>query len=682
MSFFTARVLWCLLILSGVAWSETAVYPGSNRSPGKEFILVKENSPRAVIVLPENASDRERFAAEELQEYVEKISGVKILIWKETKALTENQIHIGNTRFAKEHIDFVTLPPEGFHIKTCGANLLLAGKDDAGTLFAVYTFLETCLGVRWFWPGELGEAVPRQKTITIGAVEDRQSPDFILRRISPGLSRPTRHPGPQKKIGTRILDDNELWRLRNKLGGSVDYGGYTHDFGHIIPPDTYGPVHPEYFALVNGQRDWKNFNGKHGCQLCTTNPDVIRLVIAYVRNYFDQHPEMAAVSINPNDGGGFCECPNCRALDVVAETAQVGAEVTEDDSRRRMDDKGKPILTDRIFTFANEVARAIQQTHPGKSVLMLAYAQYVEPPLKVMPEKNIWVQLCLNSDFLCDSDFYAKRMGQFDRWIQMTDNLLLYDYFSWRGGPDLPRNTSGLIQDAIRHYRKAGVNKFFTQSRDNFGAEGLDYYVAAKLLWNTKLDADAILDDYCQTCFGLAAAPMREWFTLLDHRWRDAVEQLGTDKYAGSSAYSLEMFPPEVRKRAGDLFAQAKGAADADSLRRLEFFETGFHYTERTLDYLLCLERMDKAGLIHISTKYTRISEVKPPEKVKVTAAEAQALLRNTLNAWQKREEFVEQIKDEHIIDYWHIRNNVDKDYKFNPVQKLEEILQRYSGNP
>jgi hypothetical protein len=643
-----------------------------------DISLVNEGVASTVIVIPENVSDIEVFAAQELQDYLEKISDVKIQIIRENAGMTGNQIHIGHTVLAQRTIDSQNRTDEEFQIKTGDHTLLLTGNDDRGTLFAVYSFLEKYLAVRWFWPGELGQVVPHKKTITLGDLDDRQSPDYLLRRIAPGLSGPPKQPGPIKKIGNRTLEDNELWCLRNKLGGSVDYGGHTHDFGYMVPPAQYGPTHPEYFALVNGKRTWENFDGKHGCQLCTTNPEVIRLCIEYVRQYFDQHPEMAAVSISPNDGGGFCECDRCRALDAAANNAELGAEVTEDDAQKKTAKTKDLILTDRIFTFANEIARAVRQSHPDKSVLILAYAQYVEPPVRVKPEKNIWVQLCLNSDFLCDDKFYRKRMGQFDRWVTMTDNLLLYDYFSWRGGPDLPRGTSSLIETALRKYQQAGIRKFFTQSCDNFGAEGIDYYVAAKLLWNTNLDARKILDDYCDKCFGPASAPMREWFSILDQRWRYAVGRLGTYKYAGSAEYAQTMFPPEIRQGSRDLFSQAKSQTDPEIRNRILFFEKEFLYLERTLDFIDAIGELEKAGLIQINTGYRRIGKVLPPEKAAIDSAQARKLAEKALQTWQKREEIVEQIKDEHIIDYWHIRNNVDRDYKFNPVEKLNRINEAY----
>ena len=59
--------------------------------------------------------------------------------------------------------------PEGFQIKLVDQDLCLAGRDDAGTEFAVYTFLERYCDVGWFWPGDAGEVIPRKSTVAFGS---------------------------------------------------------------------------------------------------------------------------------------------------------------------------------------------------------------------------------------------------------------------------------------------------------------------------------------------------------------------------------------------------------------------------------------------------------------------------------------------------------------------------------
>src|SRR5690606_12960211 len=48
----------------------------------------------------------------------------------------------------------------------------------AGTLYAVYDFLENVLGVRWIWPGETGEHIPPVETIFIKQYSEEGKPRF------------------------------------------------------------------------------------------------------------------------------------------------------------------------------------------------------------------------------------------------------------------------------------------------------------------------------------------------------------------------------------------------------------------------------------------------------------------------------------------------------------------------
>ena len=70
----------------------------------------------------------------------------------------------------------------------------------------------------------------------------------------------------------------------------------------------------------------------------------------------------------PSDGGGFCECERCQALDVPGVLAYDHKHVQ---------------LSDRIFTYANEVARRVREKNPAKGCGMFAYTYYHKPPLKI-----------------------------------------------------------------------------------------------------------------------------------------------------------------------------------------------------------------------------------------------------------------------------------------------------------
>ncbi len=110
--------------------------------------------------------------------------------------------------------------------------------------------------------------------------------------------------------------------------------------------------HPEWFALVDGKR--------RPPQMCTTNPAVIERMVEYVLE-----GKLDIMNISPSDGGGFlrmrelsqARCP--RLLSYDNKTVQ---------------------LSDRIFTYANEIARRVREQNPKRGVGMFAYTFYNRPP--------------------------------------------------------------------------------------------------------------------------------------------------------------------------------------------------------------------------------------------------------------------------------------------------------------
>ena len=71
--------------------------------------------------------------------------------------------------------DRMELPLPGLH----GEKLYLTGGGLRGTLFAVYEFLEACLGCR-FYSSDF-EKIPHLDTIELDPIDDRQVPVFTVR---------------------------------------------------------------------------------------------------------------------------------------------------------------------------------------------------------------------------------------------------------------------------------------------------------------------------------------------------------------------------------------------------------------------------------------------------------------------------------------------------------------------
>jgi hypothetical protein len=71
--------------------------------------------------------------------------------------------------------------PESFILLRKGQDIVLVGSGDRGTLYAVYEFLSKVVGVRWFAPGDIGEEIPRVRSISVGDLNCVDQPAFTYR---------------------------------------------------------------------------------------------------------------------------------------------------------------------------------------------------------------------------------------------------------------------------------------------------------------------------------------------------------------------------------------------------------------------------------------------------------------------------------------------------------------------
>src|SRR5262249_18486408 len=116
--------------------------------------------------------------------------------------------------------------------------------DPNGSRYAVTTFLENRLGIRYLLPGELGKVVPRREPITVGDFQHRFAPTLTQRhirsmgyhdRLQVGLDRL----GFTKADYVRLLADAQRTPLESpdwfgwqRLGGSLKLNS-GHAFTHL-----------------------------------------------------------------------------------------------------------------------------------------------------------------------------------------------------------------------------------------------------------------------------------------------------------------------------------------------------------------------------------------------------------------------------------------------------------------
>ena len=141
-----------------------------------------------IIVVPENATERELFAASELRKYIKRICGAQLAISSDNNACNVQAIAIGGpernvvTKRYVSEAEFDSIVPglEGLFIKSYEDCLVLAGSSkkvnecERGTVYAVYEFLERFLGcslTAYIKEGVSGgEYVPEQEAFEIKGI--------------------------------------------------------------------------------------------------------------------------------------------------------------------------------------------------------------------------------------------------------------------------------------------------------------------------------------------------------------------------------------------------------------------------------------------------------------------------------------------------------------------------------
>ena len=509
-------------------------------------MLFSDSAPKADIVIDAGAPADVRKAAAEIVSYGTKTTGgiLRIRSADESSQL-EGSVRLRIVDAAQgggeiRHAD-------GYTIRTANHEITITGGSARGVLYGAYDFIERVLGVRWFMPSALGEDIAPQKSIPFPELNVTWNPAF-------------RSVGGLIWAGGPGSADWEL-RVRAKVGTDVSFG---HNWYNVLPLTASNLAqYPLAFAEVDGRRGASQ-------QLCSEDPDVVRLSAEAARRAFSQNPATPLFSISPNDGYGFCEDDRCRRIDALYG-------VTDG------------TLTDRFVHYANAVITEVRKTHPGKQLGILAYVQHTAPPRSAIPLPEYatlithmpWEFCHVHAldDPQCPAN---RRFTQYVRgWSALTSHVGVYDYyghfFMFTPWP-IVRN----LKRDIPFLHSLGVERFISETQQNWANQGLNFYVAARLVADPTTNADALLDEYYTRFYGAAAAPMRRY-------WERFETAMANTAVVGDAGYAwISMFRrPLLDASAADL-AEAQRLAREDSrsivAERIAFVRLGFDYTEAVVE--------------------------------------------------------------------------------------------------
>jgi len=546
-------------ILSSLA-ALAVLWPALGAAQG---FIVKDGKPCAEIILAEKPAPMARLAASELQLHIEKMTGARLPITAspgpgvniyvgrgahteklglKTDGLAHGAYRVasgkdwlallgpdktfspvepyahrwtggsgGKAERDRVEAEFdkisggVFLNPFNYVFPYWSEELQLWEFDDAGTLNAAHDFLRG-LGVRWYFPGELGEVIPKVKDIALPAVDKTVRPDFPLRKLGWWARRNSMTP------------EEKLWNLRLGVNEGADLIGLTqlcHGIKFVIGRDEVKKAHPDYYALWGGKRATDHKSGQGAP--CLSSEGLFAEHLKYARAVFNHYREpMLSVDVVDGYSTALCECEKCK-------------------------DKGKPDLgwegrlSDYVIGYADRVARELHKSHPDRMVSALAYGSYRLPPVTVetlSPNMAMW---------LCHTRMTFGDTAIRDHWRQLrkawleklpSKQLFIYEYYlagrpggAWEG---LPAYYPRLIAEDLRSLKGVSQGEYIDlyqpatrgeRPYDYLALNHLNLYVTARLWWDASQDLDAMLEEYYAGFYGPARAEMKAFIEHGERNW-------------------------------------------------------------------------------------------------------------------------------------------------------------------
>jgi hypothetical protein len=412
------KLMLCAGLLFGFARCSSAVE------------LVNDGKPVADIVLSDAATPSVKTAGQELQRYLEAMSGAKLPIVSQPSSNFANHVYVGESEYTRRlGITIADIQYDGFKIVAKDHDVILVGRemyhyathftrfkgvarnarqktweefcghkwrspsfweewdynqelgfyalDGTGTLYAMYDLLEQ-LGMRWYMPGEaLGIVIPKLNDIRIADQNLKKEPQFPQRIMV----------DPQ-----RTRKDDFLWYKSMRVGVAFVMPCY-HSVGR---PMALSPEQQpqEYYGVVNGKIDYTSPR--------LTSERLRKDVLEYLEWADKAYPGIQYASLGQPDGWSTIDSRGAAAgWDKTADRGPLGG------------------FSDYVWDFNLDIRKRYMQKCPDKKFTMFAYSGTNRRPKNIekIPD-NVVVFLSQTSPQWMVGRYKQDREFR-DEWLKM-----------------------------------------------------------------------------------------------------------------------------------------------------------------------------------------------------------------------------------------------------------------------
>ena len=518
------------------------------------------------------------FAAQEMTNFLSRALGVNVPVRTKLNPAKTSIVLGTNAWSCAAGVDISRLPQDGFVMRTSGSAIYIAGFDEnrnplngvfpRATLFGAYEFLEKYVGCRFYFPGELGEIVPKRKSFEVPEMNIVSAPVLTERHYSRLLGEWYDPVTAKKRKYVELLG----LRLRMHTRPVPCCHGLRF-FKYV---QRFGKTNPEYFQMKkNGTRDIMD-TGKpplhKNNKFCFSSKGFKEEVYQDVKAYLTGQPPSSRglekwstgncrygeyVDIMPEDGTVHCYCPDCQAAYAKAKDPRCES-------------------NEQIWDYTIDIAERLKREGVKEYVTQMAYSTYRNVPDRKMPD-NIYVTVCNNGGWV-RPERAKKDYEQVKAWFGNVGKVKVYSNCGKFAClnldvPDVPSITPRAMAGFYNRMAPMIRGAYCSNAGERAVYGLLNRYVFSRVAWYGHVDIDALLDEYYRLMFGAAAEPMQEFFEEIERKWMEEMLGASVDTAIGVANMIpselriwTELYSPAKLKPLAALFEKAESMVPADSM--------------------------------------------------------------------------------------------------------------------
>ena len=536
--FFKLLTVFLALIISISTFAGCSEIPERPKHPNggsSEIIgevsgaIVENNQSNYKIVVSQDYSETEYFAATEVQSFIQQATHVKIPVVLDT-GLSFNEettqiISVGNTKFLFEEsidddVNYDAMNIDGFILRTKGKSLFINGACDRGTLYGVYDFLEKFVGIKFLTDDYT--YVPTLDKLDFTEMSITEIPSFPLRIY---LTNPVFNDA--LFLARLRMSGVEHVNAETQYGGKEVLNGFCHNSLWFVPTS-------EYFATAD---------------------DKVKNAHMYNSVLKDGAAQDICFTDGIADNGGIDESLEVSAFKVALKSLKQRVKDSAEGTTffffsmmdttdncqcgRCLTRTTKYNRSGNVVRFTNLLAKEINkwsvEEFDGRKInlIMFAYNETLYAPIDgnnkpldptCIPNEYVHVRIAPIQQNQYYSVYEDKNsdIGRAIRgWSSMTKNIMIWNYhtfythFCWY----FPKRRAWSLD--LNIYKEIGASYVLMQSDhknpDNW-QDKLNCYIASKMLWDPTVEVHALEKEFIEYYYGIASDVVKEVVGRLDEK--------------------------------------------------------------------------------------------------------------------------------------------------------------------